>query len=139
MTPTTEEIDICRRLPPHEPQNFDFYSVHDHFMMVVTRVDEKGISLADGKGAGMGGPKPKELLDDAVWIPTVEQIMELDVWPDDYYLASSRSYEKLNGFQIWKIDLDVQYDSEITTESILDAPTARLACLRAIKPLLKEK
>jgi hypothetical protein len=70
-----------------------------------------------------------------IWIPYVEHIMSLDVWPDDYWLGIEGS--------TWFIahNTDVEVDGVMFTveDLIVDAPTARLACLRAIRERLEGK
>jgi len=114
--PTPEELEICRRLPPHEFEVGDWAIVNGQPLLV-------------SYGGFENGNFQKMLEDGDIdcWLPHPHQIMALECWPIDWML-------KKDPEQAW--NWSIVDEKGVYQDS---ADTVRLACLRAIAPLLEEQ
>ena len=127
---TEEELTICRKLPPHEWEKFGFVWYLDE-LFVVNWWEEGEGSISNETSIYVDSDRMERY---ATWLPQPHQIMELPQWNTCWVL------QKWNN--IWEIH---DYSKTILTDEgllvkqptiISNGKTARLACLRAISPLL---
>jgi len=137
VNPTSEELDICRRLPKHQWEAGDklLWPLIDAYkkriwteMFVVNdffeRIDAKYTGQERLHTIYKNHP-------DLIFLPHPHQIMALKEWPEAWTLGygnASKSWGIVEA-KLGKVKVVVKYG----------CATARLACLRAIEPFLKEK
>ncbi len=128
-----EELELCKLLPHHKWEvgdklTFPIRDVSKREIWVEMTVVYDYLERIDAVYTGhrkfhtifKGGHN-------LIWLPHPHQIMAMKEWPDEY------SLKRFNNKNSWCI-----LDTKIGSISFV-ALTARLACLRAIAPFLKER
>jgi len=125
-----EELELCRKLPQpdfHDLEEFSIIQLQDppfdgEIVVVTKKYEGKVVTLNDFY-FDHGNP-PKFIL-----IPHPHQIMAMKEWPEDYYLGREGDE--------WWVSRYIEKRDYYVEDLIDDGNTARLACLRAIVPLLE--
>jgi len=151
MTPTEEELRICKLLPKHEWEITDWLMIDGYDTpFFVTKIDgdqmwiePKDPSKVDYEGPWLFGNL--WLNSDEQWervichLPRPHQILALKEWPRYYVLMMEKMDTPRIKGPLWVVFDMQEYDgTELPFESQIRASTARLACLKAIEPFLKE-
>jgi hypothetical protein len=145
MKITEEELSICKLLPEHKLKVEDWviypYNEFDYTGLTqpsfITAVFDDGDVVVYDYEGDLGEIVESEKL---IRIPSVDDLMSLDEWPKDTILCKKSQGERWyliaslfpEGIR-WTVRSNF-YDGIIS-----QAPTARLACLRAIRERLEEK